>query len=320
MLTWRKKELPAPETPSPTQLSARTRSLLHRLDWTVVRPLASRPGGTEQSRQRGPGIELAEIREYQPGDDVRQIDWNITARSGATHVRESYSERGLDAWLLLDLSASVDWGTAGSTKREQAVEFVGAAGLLLQRQGNRLGAILFSDKVLGVVPPGASRYHLQNILSQINNQPKQTGADENGITAALTLLQNLARRKSLVLVVSDFLTSANWQPLMGKLALRHEIVAVNLHDPREAELPDIGIVTLEDPETGRQMVINTHDRKLRERFRAAALAQAETLAKDLTTCGVGQLALGTHEQMLPALARFLNARKMHKRVRGRPGV
>jgi uncharacterized protein (DUF58 family) len=312
----RKTELAPTETAvGSVDQSLQMKSLIHRLTWTVLRPIATRYGGNEPSRLRGAGIEFAEIREYQPGDDVRQIDWKITARTGVTHVRESYSERGLDVWLLLDLSPSIHWGTAKTSKLERAKEFVTAASLLLGKQGNRIGAVLFANQVLKVLPPAGGKSHLQNLLHNINTTAYQARQGETDFLSALNRLQVSAKRKALVLIVSDFLVANNWQTKLGTLAQRHEVVAVRLRDPREDELPDIGIITLEDPETGQQMVINTHDHKLRERFKSATQHQQETLKQELSTCGVAQLNLTTDEDLLPALVRFLNSRR-HRRVSG----
>jgi uncharacterized protein (DUF58 family) len=303
---------PAPVLPTAQEQSLQIRSLVHRLTWTVLRPIASRHGGNEPSRLRGAGIEFAEIREYQPGDDVRQIDWKITARTGTTHVREAFAERGLDVWLVLDLSPSIHWGTAKASKLERAKEFVTAASLLLGKQGNRIGAILFADRVLKVIPPAGGRNHLQILLHHITTTANQTGNGATDFVSALSRLQIATRRKSLVLVISDFLVADGWQNKLGTLAQKHEVVAVHLRDPREDDLPDIGIITLEDPETGRQMVINTHDRKLRERFKVASRQQQENLKQQLSTCSVAQLNLTTDEDLLPALVRFLNARKIKR--------
>ena len=308
----------AAQQPRPAGEGEATGGLLRRLQWTVLRPLAMALGGDEPSLVHGSGMELTEVRDYQPGDDVRHIDWNITARTDRPFVRESHVERALDVWLVLDLSASVDWGTAQCLKRDQAVEFAAVAGQLLGRHGNRLGALLFADRPLCFIPPGAGRTHLLHILASIRGEPRQVSRGRTDIAAALSRIDIVVRRRSLILIVSDFLAPEGWQPLLSRLGERHEIVAVRLADPREAELPDVGLVTLEDPETGSQLVVDTGDHRLRARFHEAAQAQAERIRADLAGCGVDQLVLSTDAPLLPALVRFLSARRTHKLARRAP--
>lgn len=300
----------APEFNSmPGQQDQALKALLHRLNWKLLRPLATHFGGQERSILTGTGMELSEVREYQPGDDIRFIDWNVTARASGTFVREAQVERSLDVWLLLDLSASIDWGTALSSKRERALEFVATAGQLLSRDGNRLGAVLFADKVLKVIPPSTGQAHLVRLLRQLSDTATKTGPHNTGLAAALAYAAKIITRRSLVLVVSDFITEDDWEKGLGKLTYRHEVVAAQVRDPRESELPDVGIITLEDPETGQQLVVDTGDRKLRENFRAAAQAQAEKLENQFKKSRVDRLVISTGEDLLPALVKFLQARR-----------
>jgi uncharacterized protein (DUF58 family) len=262
-------------------------------------------------------MELSEVREYQPGDDVRLIDWNITARADRPFVRDSQVERALEVWLLLDLSGSVDWGTAQCLKRDRALEFAAVASQLLSRHGHRIGALLFADRPLSFVPPANGRNHIMRLLAGIQAEPRQERRGRTDLRTALARAGTMLRRRSLVIVVSDFLVPDGWQHELHRLAQRHEVVAVRLHDPRERQIPDIGIAVLEDPETGSQMVVNTADRALRERFEAAAQAQTERIEGDLTYCGVDRLTLGTDAELLPALVRFLSARGLRRMVRPR---
>ena len=172
---WRKRRSTAQagqSSPVPAAPGAPA-ALLRRLQWTVLRPLAAHLGGDQRSLVRGPGMELTEVRAYQPGDDVRHIDWTITARTDEPHVRVAYVERALDVWLVLDLSASVDWGTARCLKRDRALEFAAVAGQLLGGHGNRLGALVFADRPLGFVPPAAGRAHLVRLLTRLREAPRQ---------------------------------------------------------------------------------------------------------------------------------------------------
>lgn len=292
-----------------------TAAMLRRLDWAVIRPLASHLGGDHQSLTRGPGMELHELREYQPGDDVRRIDWNITARTDRPYMRESHVERALDVWLAVDLSASNDWGTAECLKSDRAVEFAVVASQLLGRNGNRVGAFLFAERPLGIVPPSRGRAHLLRLLSRISEAPAQATPGRTDLAGALTQLSAVLRRRSLVLLASDFLAPNGWQAALSRLAQRHEVIAIHLHDPREAELPNVGLITLEDPETGQQLVVDTSDHRLRERYRRAAEAQAEQLRNTLASCGVDRLSLSTDTELLPAVARFLNMRRLRQTLR-----
>jgi uncharacterized protein (DUF58 family) len=284
-------------------------ALLRRLRLTVLQPLASALGGDERSLYRGFGMELDELRPYAPGDDVRHIDWNITARAEEPYVRQARVERALDAWLLLDVSASVDWGTALCAKRDRADEFVAAVGQVLGQYGNRVGALLFAERPLGLHPLGTGRAHLLGLLGRLGATAPQATHGPTDLVGALERLGALARRRALIVIVSDFLVGPGWQRPLARLAARHDVVAVRLHDPREATLPPMGIVALEDPETGRQLVVDTSDAALCERFRVAAAAQAASIASDLRRVGVDLLTLGTDEELLPPLLRFLRARR-----------
>ena len=290
------------------------RSLLRRLRWTVLRPLAHRANGDERSRRSGPGVEFAHVREYQPGDDVRRIDWPLTARSDRAYVREAHDERGLDIWLVVDVSPSVDWGTAAGLKRDAATELAAVAGQLLGHRGNRLGLILFADQILGIVPPGVGQQHLERIVGRLQSEPRQPARGTTSLEVVLSTLPRLARRPAMIVLVSDFLVADGWAERLRGLARRHELVAVRIQDPRELDLPDIGIVTFEDPETGSQLTVDTGDARLRERFARAAAEKAATTDRLLAACGVEVLVVGTDVSLTHAMARFLDARRSQKRV------
>ena len=283
--------------------------LLRRLRWPIRRRLASRAGGTERSNLRGAGLELAELREYVPGDDVRSIDWHVTARADRPFVRLAEVERGLDVLLVVDLSRSIDWGTAACHRRERAVEICGAAGELLLRQGNRIGLLPFADRPLAALPPRGGRMQMVQVLAALREDTRQAVDGPTDLTAALKRADALMPRRGLVLIVSDFIAPEGWQAALGRLAARHEVVAVLLADPRDGEIPDLGLVTFEDPETGRQLTIDTGDRRLRERFAHAAVEQGARLRRELTARGVELLELTTAEPIVAALLRFLELRR-----------
>ncbi len=286
-----------------------TRKLLRRLRWTVLRPLAHRPNGDERSRLAGPGIEFSHVREYQPGDDVRRIDWPLTARSDRPYVREAHDERGLDIWLVADVSPSVDWGTADGLKRDVAVDVAALAGQLLGHRGNRVGLLMFAEQTLGIVPPGAGQAHLERVVGRLRDEPRRAANGPTDLARVLTTLPRLVRRPSLIVLISDFLVTEGWVERLRPLARRHEVIAVRVRDPRESDLPDIGIVTFEDPETSEQLTVDTSSARLRERFRAAAAAQSASLDRALTACGAELLVVGTDESLLGAMAGFLGARR-----------
>jgi uncharacterized protein (DUF58 family) len=293
-----------------------TRTLLRRLRWAVVRPLARRFNGDERSRLLGPGVEFASVRDYQPGDDVRRIDWNLTARTNTPFVREAQADGSLDVWLVVDVSGSVDWGTGECLKRYRAIELAAVTVQLLGRHGNRVGLLLFADRPLGTVPPGSGRAHLERVVGRLRLQPRSAARGATDLAAALHSVSQLVRKPSLIVLVTDFLAADGWPTPLRMLAQRHEVVAARLRDPRELDLPDIGVVTFEDPESGEQLTVDTADRRLRERFGAAAAAQTQRIDSALVACRVDQVVLGTDAPLLPALAAFLDARRRRRGVRG----
>jgi uncharacterized protein (DUF58 family) len=294
----------------------RTRALVRRLRWPVVKPLATRPNGDERSRLVGPGVEFASVREYQPGDDVRRIDWNLTARLNTPYVREAQAEGAIDVWLVVDVSGSVDWGTAECLKRYRAIELAAVTCQLLGRHGNRVGMLLFADRPVAVVPPGRGRLHLERVVGMLRLHPRSNVRGATDLAGALENLERLARHPALIIIATDFLVPDGWAMPLRRLAQRHEVLAARVRDPREMELADIGLVTFEDPETGAQFTVDTSDRRLRERFAAAAAAQTRRIDSTLLACGVDHMVLDTNRPLLPVLAGFLEARKRRRAERG----
>ncbi len=280
------------------------RERLGRVHWPVMGSLGVHPAGDYRSRGRGPGVEQADVREYVAGDDPRQIDWNLSARSDRVYVREAHPDRGLDAWLILDTSRSLDWGTARCLKREAAGELVTAASILLARRGNRVGALIFDRGLQHIIPPSSGRSARSTLIDEAS---RDRGPGEDGPTElaqALTQAGRLIQRPSLVIIVSDFLAPSGWQQPLKVLGLRHEVLAAVIGDPRESELPDVGVLQLEDPETKRQIEVDTGNRRLRERFRAAAQEQRRELLDDLSAAHVAVLELSTAEDVLAQLLRL----------------
>jgi uncharacterized protein (DUF58 family) len=301
--------------PPDARPSVRIDEFLRRSRWPVLRRLGLHPGGDERSRLRGAGIEYSDVREYQAGDDPRTIEWHITARSDRPYVRESLPDRGLDAWLLVDVTRSLDWGTARNLKRQLGLELAVLAGQLLIARGNRVGALLFNERVQAVIPPAAGRTALLQMLARIERTGEAVPAPATDLGQALTQAGRLIRRSSLLIVISDFLTPDGWQRPLSSLAMRHEVIAVWISDPREREIPDVGVVTFEDVENGKQLTVNTADARLRARFRAAAEAQRQAVKSDLQRARTAVAELTTETELVPQLVRFLKQREAE---RGRP--
>ena len=286
---------------------------MRRGRWPVLRRLGFHPGGDERSSLRGSGIEYSDVREYQAGDDPRSIEWNITARSDRPYVRESLPDRGLNAWLLVDITRSLDWGTARCLKRDLGVEFLATVGQLLVARGNRVGALLFDEKVRDIIPPAAGRNALLQLIARVERRSKQGGEGVTNLGQALREAGHLMRRASLVMVLSDFMTPDGWQQPMRTLAIRHEMVAIWIVDPREHEIPDVGVVTFEDPETGQQLLVDTANARLRARFQAAVQQQRQALRSELRRCRVAIAELSTEFELVPQLVRFMKQRETLRR-------
>ena len=299
-------------------MKASLQDRLRRVHWPVVGRLGVHPAGDYRSRGRGPGLEYADVREYVAGDDPRQIDWNLTARSDRTFIREAHPDRGLDAWLVLDVSRSLDWGTARMLKREAAAELVLAASILLGRHGNRVGALVFDRGLVRVIPPAAGRNARARLVAQAQRPPESSEPGATDLAGALEQAARLITRPSLVILVSDFVAPTGWQRPLKVLGLRHELVVAIVTDPREQEMPDVGLVTFEDLESGRQLDVDTGDRRLRKRFRKAAADRAAQLRAELLTARAAAFELSTAEDVLVQLLRLFQRVELERR--GRPAV
>jgi uncharacterized protein (DUF58 family) len=291
--------------PSPEQI-------LRRLEWTVLRRLDGLLHGDYRTLFRGFGLDLADLREYQYHDDVRHIDWNVTARLDTPYVREYHEDRELGAWFLVDLSNSVDFGSGQVRKRSVAVDFVALLARVLTRRGNRVGTMLYGDRVETVIPPRSGRRHVLHIMNRMLAPPPATRPAKGKPTDLRELLvaaHQVIKRRSLVFVVSDFISVPGWKDALARLALRHEVVAIRLYDPLEMELPDLGMVLMQDAETGEQLYVDTHDRGFRKRFAAAAALRETQLREALHNAGIDALELATEDDLADAVMRFADLRK-----------
>jgi uncharacterized protein (DUF58 family) len=287
-------------------------AVLQRLDWTVLRRLDGLLQGDYRTLFRGFGVELAELREYQLTDDVRSIDWNVTARMQTPYVRQFVEDRELTAWFLLDMSPSVDFGNPSLQKRTLLESFTAAIARLLTRHGNRAGAVLYNGQSARIVPASGGRMHVLSLISEMQHLPRLKRAPMTNLSHLLAAALGMLRRRSLVFLVSDFLSVPGWQGPLRTLARQHEVIAVALSDPRERELPDIGPIVFEDAETGEQLFLDTHDRAFRRRFAALAIARREERDALLAACGVDQLSLSTDGDLAREIVRFAAARRQRR--------
>ncbi len=296
-------------------------ALLRRLEWQVVRRLDGLLQGDYRSLFRGGGVDLADLREYQLHDDVRHIDWNVTARLQIPYVRQYTEDRDLTAWFLLDLSGSIDFGSNDVTKLAVSTGFVATLARVLTRHGNRVGALLYGQKVDAMLQPASTRLHVLNLLTRMRTRKRDKARGSGTATSLADLLSTADRtikRRSMVFVVSDFISQPGWPDALARLARRHEVVAVRLFDALEMALPDVGLVTLEDAETGEQIFVDSTDPGFRERYEALAAAQEERLRADLARSGADTLELATDDDLLDALLRFADLRRQRSRLKA-PG-
>jgi uncharacterized protein (DUF58 family) len=293
---------PTPARPGPGPMAE---GLLRALDVTIGRRVEGLLAGDFRSNLLGAGSELAMVRPYVPGDDVRRIDWNVTARTGEPHVRVDLAERVLVTWLALDTSPSMQFGTADRRKADVAEGVAVALGHLATRRGNRLGVVTFGGETARALPPRQGRAGLVGLLAALRSEPGDGGEGTRSLGRALARTSALARQKSLVVVVSDFRGPLDWRGPLLELAGRHDVVAVEIRDPREQELPDVGLLWLVDPETGRQLRVDTRSRRLRERFAVAASAERGGVARTFSSVGVRHVVLSTSGDWLRPLVVFL---------------
>ncbi len=364
---------PAPETPTLAPPGEAER-LLRRLDFSVIKPLDGLRQGDHRNRAYGSGLDLAELREYQPGDDVRALDWNVTARLGTAYVRRYHEEREITAWLVLDLSASTDFGSAEQTKRERLIDVAGTLARLLTSRGDHVGALVYTGTarhaargpIASLVPAGSGRQHVLRLLRHVLEAARQRpvvgangspGAVATDLASLLEHAFRTATQRSLIILLSDFLDTADlaglagnepswpapgsaeverrpgdrlsalgdaspwlgpgtgrhrpasWTRALATLAQRHEVVAVWIRDPREEALPDTGVVTFEDAESGEQIVVDTSQPSLRVAYARLAAQRAQALEALCARHGISLWPLSTEEPLVPALVRFLERRR-----------
>ena len=287
--------------------------ILQRLDWQVIRRLDGLLQGDYRTLFYGYGVDFADLREYQPEDDIRYIDWNVTARMNTPYVRQYVEDREITAWFLLDLSPSIDFGTVNSLKRTVLTDFVATLARLLTRHGNRVGAMFYDSQLGRTIPARGGRDQVLILINYLMKQPPLPRAPFTNLTPLLEAGLNAIKRRSLVFIISDFISAPGWERPLHLLNRRHEVLAVHLWDPREIELPDIGPIIMEDAETGEQLYVDTHDKRFRQRFEKAGRLRETNLSETFKRAGVDFLPLSTRDDLVRAIIRFATLRKERRK-------
>ncbi|WP_111509975.1 DUF58 domain-containing protein [Mycobacterium kyogaense] len=281
---------------------------LRKLELTVRRKLDGVLHGDHLGLLPGPGSEPGESRIYQPGDDVRRMDWSVTARTTQPHVRQMIADRELETWLVVDVSASLDFGTTGCEKRDLAVAAAAAVAFLNSGGGNRLGAIISNGDTVRRVPALSGRMHEQELLRTIATTPRAPVGVRGDLAAAIDALRRPERRRGMAVIISDFLGPINWMRPLRAIAGRHEVLGIEILDPRDVELPPVGDVILQDAETGRTREF-TIDEQLRADFERAAAAHRADVARTLRRCDAPLLSLRTDRDWIADVVRFVASRR-----------
>jgi uncharacterized protein (DUF58 family) len=288
---------------------AEAAAVLRRLELTVRRRLDGLLQGNHLGLVPGPGTEAGESRDYHPGDDVRRMDWAVTARTTIPHVRQTIADRELETWAVVDLSPSLDFGTARCEKRDLAIAAVAAMAHLTGKGGNRFGAVVTTGEQLHRIPAQSGRVHSTMMLRKLVAMPRSAKGNRGDLAAALEALRRPPRRRGFAVVVSDFLGDLDWERSMRALAVRHDVLAIEVLDPIELGLPAVGLLTLVDPESGRLLEVQTGKKQLREDYATAATEQRAGIAAALRRAGASHLQLRTDRDWLVDMVRFVAARR-----------
>jgi len=287
--------------------------ILRRLEFKVVRRLDGFLFGDYSGVFYGPSLDLAEVRAYQPGDEIRRIDWNVTARMNEIFVRQYREEKELTAWLLVDLSPSMDFGTVQQFKRQLAVDFAGVAAYIITRHGDKVGAIGFPTRAGQVfVPPRTGRQQALRVVHALTAQPPVAGGGRTDLGDVLRQMQRVLRRRSLIFLISDFHTTGGWETKLAELGRRHDVIGVRVEDPRERLLPDVGGVYFQDPETGHQVWVDTSDRAVRRRYGELVAARDAELHQLARRATVDMLHLSTAGPLVDPLVKFVTLRRRRR--------
>jgi len=302
----------APVLP-PAKSASTPERILRRLDWQVIRHLDGLLQGDYRTLFYGDGIDFADLREYQLQDDIRHIDWNVTARMNTPYVRQYVEDREITAWFLLDLSPSMGFGPAERPKETVLIDLVTTLARLLTRNGNRVGAILYNNRLERTIPPRGGRNQVLRLTRELLRESEAPGQTTTDLNVLLHAGLNTFKRRSLVFVISDFISEPGWQRPLSLLNRRHELIGIRLWDPREVELPDAGVIVVEDAETGEQLFVDTSNPEFRRRFQAAAEQRDAELKENLRRAGADLFAMSTAEDLVGAIVRMAALRKKRRR-------
>ena len=287
--------------------------ILQRLDWQVIRRLDGQLQGDYRSLFYGYGIDFADLREYQPEDDIRYIDWNVTARMNIPYIRQYVEDREITAWFLIDLSPSMDFGNVEALKRTQMIDFVATMARILTRHGNRVGAIFYGSRIELSIPAKGGRNQVLLLINELLKQPYLKRSPFTNLSLLLEGSLNAIKKRSLIFVLSDFISQPGWERPLKLINQRHELIAVRLWHPAEMELPNIGPIYMEDSETGAQLYVDTSDARLRTRFHQLSSQREVELERTFKRASVGAFSLAAGEDLVSAIIRFAAQRKLTRR-------
>ena len=301
-----------PETQSVNTAQQAPERILQRLEWHVIRRLDGLLQGDYRTLFYGTGLDFTDLREYQPQDDIRHIDWNVTARMNSPYVRQYVEDREITGWFLLDLSPSMGFGPAGRAKQQVLIDFVATLARLLTRSGNRVGAILYNTRQIRTIPPRTGRNQVLRLIRELLREAEAPTGPTTDLTPLLQAALNTFKRRALVFLISDFISAPGWQRPLTLLNRRNELIAVRLFDPREVELPNAGLIVVQDAETGEQMWVDTANTEFRRRFYAAANQREAELKAQFKQAGAHHYAISTEEDLVSSLVRMATLRKRQR--------
>ena len=298
----------------PAKLTPTPERILQRLDWQVIRRLDGLLQGDYRTLFYGAGIDFNDLREYQPPDDIRHIDWNVTARMDSPYVRQFIEDREITAWFLVDLSPSMGFGPTGRSKQMVLIDIVATLARLLTRSGNRVGAILYNNQVDRIIEPRGGRNQVLRVIRELIEVPSEPNGTTTDLSPLLQAGYNALKKRSFVVLISDFFSLPGWERPLTLLNRRNELIAIRLWDPREVELPDAGFILVEDAETGEQLYVDTSSPDFRRRFNETTRRREETVQESLKLAGVDLYAVSTEEDLVNAIVRIASLRKRRRRA------